>query len=260
MSAKITLVTGASGYIGRHLGTAMTKEGITYVGVSTRESDPNELRQRLTAFALKGVDSIVNLGWPASSTSGYKNSQENSLAALKAIELGGMCADLGIHLFGIGTPAEFFPHTSEYARSKLACREGLEDLIHNGKASWLRPHYVFDNRNWPEIVRSGAAGDLVRIENNFPHFFIHVEDVATAIATAVARNITGEVDILHIRKAAPSEILAALGFDYEILPAQEPPHRDRGWDCTKLLNAGWFPTVTEALLPSGSIHSPTKES
>ena len=241
-------VTGASGFIGGYLQRQLALQGLDFKPINIRHLPEADLVKELARLKVEGIRSLVHLGWPASSTNDYKNSLDNVEASARAIQLGQACAATGIHFFGIGSPAEFFPNESQYGQSKKSCREGLQVLIDSGKVTWLRPHFVFDNHRWPKIIADAVSGVNVAILDNSARSFIHVEDVAAAMLATTSNDLQGEIDILHQRKVRPSELMEALGLPCQIIgemPARSYPNT---WNTSALLKTGWYPKTTEALL------------
>ncbi len=244
-------ITGATGFLGRHLMTYLELQGAEVKPISFRSVDLDSIHALIKQLKNDGIRSFVHLGWPASSTEDYKNSKENIEASSLSINLGRSCVEAGIRFFGMGSPAEFFPEASQYAQSKRACRDGLQALIDCGKVAWLRPHYVFDNKTWPKFVGDAALGLQVRILDDSKKSFIHIEDVVGAIAIAITQELTGEIDILHTDLVRPSELLAALGYECQVLGEMKPHDSSANLKTASILASGWRAVKTKEILELG---------
>lgn len=248
MSSGLIAITGLTGFIGGYLRRFLELQGVEFKPISVRALGEEYIQAEIRKLKNEGVRAIVHLGWPASSTEDYKNSTDNVEASNLSIDLGRSCVQTGIHFLGLGSPAEFFPNKSQYARSKRDCRDGLQGLIDSGQVTWLRPHYVFDDQTWPQFIRDAALGVKIRIFDDSAKSFIHVEDVVGAIALAVSAGLTGEIDILPRKKVRPSELLVALGYRFEVIDAIEHPDYAAHLKTDSLMANGWLPAKTEEVL------------
>ena len=248
MSSGLIAITGLTGFIGGYLSRRLELQGVEFKAISVRALGEEYVQAEIGKLKNEGVHSIVHLAWPASSTVDYKNSKENIEASILSIDLGRSCVEAGIRFFGLGSPAEFFPNKSQYARSKRDCRDGLQGLIDSGQVAWLRPHYVFDNQTWPQFIGDAAKGVQTRILDDSAKSFIHVEDVVGAIALAVSKGLTGEIDIMFKKKVRPSELLGALGYRCEVIDEIQHLDYSAHLKTDSLLANGWLPAKTEEVL------------
>lgn len=250
VSSGLIAITGISGFVGGYLRRLLELNGVDFRPVNLRGLDRISLQIKVGQLELEGAHSLVNLGWSASSTEDYKRSKENLDASEFSTNVGLACLESGVRFFGIGSPAEFFPEASQYGRSKRDCRDKLQPLIDSGQMTWLRPHYVFDSNSWPKIVGDAALGRRVGILDDSARSFIHVEDVAEAIMAAVSRGLTGEIDILYDKLVRPSELLAALGYPFEVLGEMQRPIYPGELGTASLMASGWLPKKTKEVLES----------
>jgi len=241
-------LTGANGFIGRHLVNLMSLNGSEHKRLSFRQHDYAEILRQMRNLKAEGVTNFLNLGWPASSTHDYKNSEENANASKLSLQLAEACVETGIRFFGVGSPAELWPGDSEYAKRKSESREEVRHLIEANKVTWLRPHLVFDSASWPKLVRDAASGIEVLIRDNSRQNFIHVEDVASGIYAAVMHGLSGEVDILSGKPIRPSELLEALGYRFRLAPDISKERDAILWKNDLLFQTGWRAMRTEEIL------------
>jgi nucleoside-diphosphate-sugar epimerase len=107
---------------------------------------------------------------------------------------------------------------------------------------------VFDNQTWPQFIGDAAKGVRTRILDDSARSFIHVEDVVGAIALAVSKGLTGEIDIMFKKKVRPSELLGALGYRFEVIDEIQHLDYSAHLKTDSLLANGWLPAKTEEVL------------
>ena len=84
------------------------------------------------------------------------------------------------------------------------------------------------------------------------HDFVHLDDVASAVAVAARHRLGGEIEIGSGRLRSVRDLVEALGVSWR---AGEPPphgtttHAHEAANVTRLLDLGWSPTTTEELFP-----------
>ena len=211
------LVTGASGYIGRHVVGALTARGAEVVGVDRVASgggdgpqvivddifgDAGSLIERLGPF-----DVCVHLAWEA----GFVHDSRTHMSRLSEhVRFLEAVTDAGIgRLAVLGTMHEVGYHhgvitddtptnpRSQYGIAKDALRRSLMLRLANGPTTlqWLRCFYVYgdDAKNHSIFAKILQAAELGRTtfpftsgRNSFD--FIHVEELALQIAAAVMQD------------------------------------------------------------------------
>jgi UDP-glucose 4-epimerase len=171
----VVLVTGANGFIGRHLSPVLESNGWTVRrAVRTSTEDPNEILvetigpQTYWRNALKDVDAIVHLAARV-----HHPNEENAIELYRSVNIQGTlnlarsAADQGVTRFvfissilvnGRATDGRApFRETDlptprgVYGRSKAAAEEGLESLAGNMRVSVVRP---------PIVYGAGAKGNF----------------------------------------------------------------------------------------------------
>jgi nucleoside-diphosphate-sugar epimerase len=198
-------------------------------------------------------DVVLHLAWVASSTSGYRNHPDNPRWREATAYWAGLCLDRSTWFVGTGTVVEVDPPGADaYTAAKVGTWSDLRSHIAADRMTWLRPHYVFD----PGLGRPEAMAEINRAiaQDRTPdlrsplsaHDFIHVQDVASAIALVISEGIRGLVPIGSGRLHTVAELARAAGArDYAT--AGPPWHTDtlHTADITKLAGSGWRPRWTE---------------
>lgn len=238
----IIALTGSAGLIGRSVEQKLQMGGIRTTHLSLRKDRLNELPAKLDSFKQSGGTKVLNLAWIASSTVGYRESQENFDCLSASLLLARHCYERRIKFYGVGSIAEEFPNVSRYSLSKKMLRYELQGYIHSGAAAWLRPFYVFAPGTWPTYLRSG---EVTLVRDNRLRDFIHVEDVANAIALSLEANLTGDIDIGSGIMRTPSQLLAASRLEYRLVSPDEEQILHRRPDLGVLQSVGWKSVETD---------------
>lgn len=198
---KKVLVTGASGFIGRHCLPLLKSRGFEVIPVSSKswdllQSHPEALIEKVAPTHL------LHFAWEA--TPGQYWTSPKNLQWLKA------SVDL-LEAFGkkggkravvAGTCAEDDPHTL-YGACKLALHQILGPLSKQKGFSqaWGRIFYLYGPHEYPQrfvpsIIQGLLSGNPVPCSHgNQVRDFLHVEDVADAFATLLDSEVEGAVNI-----------------------------------------------------------------
>lgn len=252
------VVTGAGGYVGRHVVTALADLGHTVIGTarpgSRRDIDPRAevmevdlLGSDLDAALLFGQvpDVLVHLAW----TDGFTHNALSHMEQLSAhFHFLTSMAEQGVnHIAALGTMHEIgywegaidFSTPSDpvslYGIAKDSLRRGLQSAISADITfQWLRCFYIYgDDRNNQSIFsRILVAADEGKA--NFPftsgvneYDFVRVEELGRQIASVVSqREVTG---IINCCSGQPSSLSAqverfieenelAIALDYGAFP------------------------------------------
>jgi nucleoside-diphosphate-sugar epimerase len=253
--ATRVLISGAEGLIGR------------YCLPLLRASDAHVLPVEqvvpgvdlLTPGALEAVvdacepDVVLHLAWVASSTSGYRNHPDNPRWLQATAEWAGLCMDRSVWFVGTGTVAEVDPPgVDAYTAAKVGIWGRLAFDVEDNRMTWLRPHYVFDPHvGRPEAmaeINSAIAGHRTPALRSpqSAHDFIHVRDVASAVALVIGEGMRGLVPVGSGRLHTVAELARAAGapgFEHAEAPRRADPLHTA--DTTRLTESGWRPRWTE---------------
>lgn len=221
---KKVLVTGANGYIGRHVVTELINRGTTVIAVDTNTERLSPNANPITNDIFSGEsdfyqkigspDVCIHLAWKDSFSHNSDSHMTflshhfnfvNDLinAGLPHLTVMGSMHEVGYHE---GVINEFTPCNpiSLYAIAKDALRRSLSNLTGRSITvfQWLRGFYVFgDDENnhsvFTKIIEAEKKG-----EKNFPftsgnnlYDFIHVSELAKMIvASALQEKITGIIN------------------------------------------------------------------
>jgi dihydroflavonol-4-reductase len=223
-------VTGASGFIGRHLVEHLAARGTTVVGVR-RPFEPGSLLEML-----RGADAVVHL---AGVVSALKERDYISANVDGTRAVADAARSLGLPLINISSLAAAGPAPpraprseddppapiNAYGRSKL---EGERAIARLDGLRWttLRPGVVYGPRDRAllPLFRVAAAGIMPLVgRTDAAYSFIHVHDLVRAIAAAIDHPAVGDTIFAgHPHPVTTREILegvrAAAGARAAIIP------------------------------------------
>jgi nucleoside-diphosphate-sugar epimerase len=224
---KRVLLTGAGGFVGRHLTPLLAEAGWDVHAVSTRgpregsgvtwhQADLLEAVDRERLVGSVGARALVHLAW-MSKPPGYWTDPENVRWLAGTLELARLFRERGgERLVGAGTCAEYdwraspcversTPLTSRtlYGVTKAACGTVLERFGGQTGMSvaWGRLFFIFGPhdsplRLVPSLVRDLAAGRPARCNaGSHARDFLHVADAASALVALLESDVTGPVNI-----------------------------------------------------------------
>lgn len=250
------LVTGASGYIGRHAVAALERRGVEVVALGSAQADLLAPDGPERAVAAAGADVLLHLAWYAEHGR-FWTAPENldwvgaSLRLLRAFAAGGgrravmagTCAEYGwVGLDGPcvegGTPlapATLYgaaKHATHVAAEAYARQEGVS-------FAWGRVFFSFGPGEAPgrlvaAVARSLLAGEEVpTTEGTQVRDFIAVEELGDAYAALVESGVEGAVNVASGRGVTVRDLVALVGREtgredlirYGALPARadDPP-------------------------------------
>jgi nucleoside-diphosphate-sugar epimerase len=211
----------------------------------------SEITTVVEDLSMIGTKVVLHLGWPASSsTENYRYSAENFNALEKTIILKDSCLRNNISFIGIGSVLdEENNHENIYQQTKYICHKIFESEIHDQVITWIRPHFVFNNSNWPEFIHSKELMPI-EIQDNTPRDFIHIDDVVSALYAVIQHGIRGEIDLGTGRLASPSDVCVSLAKKYRLATDSVNNTETDSFGPAQLspsLTAHWTPTTTKAL-------------
>ncbi len=194
------LLTGATGFIGSHVAQALAGHEIVTLG--------RDLLDPCFRLPASRFDVCVHLAWyvePGKYLESPLNKDwvEASLRLARNVNcrrlvVTGTCFEYTMSAKRLSEYSSTVPDTL-YAQSKLALLRKLEAL--ELSPAWLRIFYQYgpreDSRRLvPHIINSVLRGEPALLTpGEQVRDFLHIEDVASAIATVATGNLTGAVNI-----------------------------------------------------------------
>ncbi len=226
---KRVLLTGATGFVGRHIHRALVEDGhdvrvLIRPGTAERLAAPAAIVETADLFtespdnlsaACAGVDTLVHAAWYVE-PGRYLESEENLACLSGSLALARAAAEAGVgHFVGVGTCFEYAlpsdrlaidaplkPETL-YAATKVALFTALERYL-AGKSvrfSWARLFYLHGegehpNRLVPYVKACLSAGKTAKLSAGTQlRDFLDVAEAGRMIARIVANEQAGAINI-----------------------------------------------------------------
>ena len=248
---KRVLVTGATGFVGRHALAPLVQRGYEVHAVSSRKApaplagvrwhhaDLLEGAQAERVVAEAGASHLLHFAWYAEPGKFWRSGENYRWLDASRALLRGFRAQGGTRAVVAGTCAEY--HWSEalcsesdtalrpatpYGQCKNALREFLAEMASGDAFSmaWGRIFFLYGPGEHPARLVSSVIESLLRGEaarcthGNQVRDFLHVEDVAGAFVALLDSDVEGAVNIASGRPVALREVVLAAA---ECLGAQE---------------------------------------
>ena len=224
MPNKTILITGASGFIGRHVIEPFLERGYKIHAVTNKEQSEKRITwhranlldkdERRKIFEKVQPQTLLHLAWYVEHGK-FWHAPENLLWREASIDLFVQAKTAGVRrVVGVGTCAEYdwnrsdhtpwketdpcHPHTP-YGKAKLVTFEALQSQIKNH--AWGRVFHLFGVGEHPDRLVSSIVRSL---KNNEPakctsgkqiQDFLDVRDVGVALAALADSDVTGAVNI-----------------------------------------------------------------
>jgi nucleoside-diphosphate-sugar epimerase len=240
------LVTGAAGFVGSRVARALAGAENDVHAVVRR--DPGPRLERVDGIRLERCDLAdpiavagliarvepelcIHCAWIAT-PGAYLTSPENATheqiagnLALRLVEQGcgrivgvGTCFEYAMRDGPLGETSPLGP-TTPYARAKLAALECMQDACEDSPTTlaWARLFYLYGpgedpRRLVPSVVLSLLAGEPARTTPGEQlRDFLHVDDVAEALAAVARSDVTGSVNVGAGHSVAVRELVETLG-------------------------------------------------
>jgi nucleoside-diphosphate-sugar epimerase len=225
---KRVLVTGAGGFVGRHVTSALVRGGAEVHAVGSRAKEPGNdgctwhaadlLDPRQVRELVKTVraDTLMHLAWCAKPPD-YWTDVDNLRWLAASLELVRLFAEHGgARAVGVGSCAEYdwdYGYCTEavtplkpgtlYGTTKAACGSTLTayGAARGVSVAWARLFFLVGphdagSRLVPSLVTALRAGKPARCTSgNHIRDFLHVTDAAAALVALLTSEVTGAVNI-----------------------------------------------------------------
>lgn len=274
------LVTGATGFIGRHCIPELIKQGHEVHAVSSRKQEPSDgarwhqidlLQPESGARICKQVrpQTVLHLAWCATPGK-FWSSTENMDWVRATLDLMRALAESGGRRFvGAGSCAEYdwsaglcdeastaLRPTTLYGASKLAVASILRAFAQKSGMSqaWGRIFFVYGPHEHParliaSVIRALHRGEPARCSHGrLERDFLHVADVAGGFVRLVDVDVEGAVNICSGKAVPIREVVGLIGSKMNRPDLLQFDARSPGDDCPRvagnnqrLLSTGWQP-------------------
>jgi len=243
--AMKVLLTGATGFIGSHVARRLVRDG--------HEVQPLPRPWRVPAGHF---DACIHLAWYVEPGK-YLDSPLNHECVAESLALAQALIEHGCpRLIGAGTCFEVEAPVTLYAQSKLRLFAELQKLPLS--LAWMRFFYLYGpgehpRRLVPHVITSLLRGETVKLTpGGQVRDFLHVADVAAAVAAVTRSSLTGAVDIgsgVPVTAREVAETIGQIVGRPELLAFGAQPYAANDPMCVvadsaRLRSTGWKPNFT----------------
>jgi len=238
------LLTGGSGFIGRHVATALRDRGHEIIAPRSAEVDLLAADGPRAVVATARPQVLVHLAWYAEHGRFWEAAVNDDWARATIALIDAFAAAGGRRAVLAGSCAEYLwdgarcderttpiVPASRYGRAKDAARRGTEQIVHERGLSlaWGRIFFTFgpgepSARLVPSVASSVLRGRVAQMTHGEQvRDWLYVEDLADAFAALIESNVDGPVNLaagtevslrtlaLAVARAAGNEALVRPG-------------------------------------------------
>ncbi len=278
------LVTGATGFLGRHVVDALRARCAEVVaigrsahparqGVTSIEADLLADADLTAAIADSGAETLLHLAWVTEHGAFWTSPLNDAWVEATERLVLAFCRAGGARVVGVGTCAEYdwsapccveestpLAPATPYGVAKDRARQSTESIAdaHGVASAWARVFLPIGAGEPPrklvptliDVLR--GAQPVIAVDGMAARDFLHASDVGDALAHVALSDITGPINVCAgvptVIDALVAHLASRLGADPALLRARytERPGDPRALygDATRLRASGWTPALS----------------